>query len=197
MTWCGPSLSPVSQGEEISVSRVFDAPREFVYRARRSRTVLPMVRACGLRYRTRRCKATPRQAVSSALCWSATRIRVAALRSTRPCARSSRTSCWWRTLISARERAPGGRAGSRCGWKSSTRRRQDQTRAAPGPFTRRDVRRPGGSLGHLVHQARLPVAALAVATAGYAGPFFVSERFLAGIRAVRRRRRRQVFFARC
>jgi uncharacterized protein YndB with AHSA1/START domain len=33
MTWCGTSLSPVSQGKEISVSRVFDAPRELVYRA--------------------------------------------------------------------------------------------------------------------------------------------------------------------
>ena len=33
MTWCGTSLSPVSQGAEISVSRVFDAPRELVYRA--------------------------------------------------------------------------------------------------------------------------------------------------------------------
>ena len=33
MTWRGTSLSPVSQGEEISVSRVFDAPRELVYRA--------------------------------------------------------------------------------------------------------------------------------------------------------------------
>ena len=29
----GTSLSPVSQGREISVSRVFDAPRELVYRA--------------------------------------------------------------------------------------------------------------------------------------------------------------------
>jgi uncharacterized protein YndB with AHSA1/START domain len=29
----GASLSPVSHGEEISVSRVFDAPRELVYRA--------------------------------------------------------------------------------------------------------------------------------------------------------------------
>jgi len=29
----GTSLSPVSQGAEISVSRVFDAPRELVYRA--------------------------------------------------------------------------------------------------------------------------------------------------------------------
>ena len=27
------SLSPVSQGEEVSVSRIFDAPRELVYRA--------------------------------------------------------------------------------------------------------------------------------------------------------------------
>ena len=33
MTWRGTSLSPVSQGGEISVSRVFDAPRELVYRA--------------------------------------------------------------------------------------------------------------------------------------------------------------------
>src|SRR5580704_5028231 len=33
MTWRGTSLSPVSQGVEISVSRVFDAPRELVYRA--------------------------------------------------------------------------------------------------------------------------------------------------------------------
>ena len=32
-TWRGTSLSPVSQGREISVSRVFDAPRELVYRA--------------------------------------------------------------------------------------------------------------------------------------------------------------------
>ena len=33
MTWRGASLSAVSQGGEISVSRVFDAPRELVYRA--------------------------------------------------------------------------------------------------------------------------------------------------------------------
>ena len=33
MTWRGASLSRVSQGGEISVSRVFDAPRELVYRA--------------------------------------------------------------------------------------------------------------------------------------------------------------------
>ena len=33
MIWCGTSLSPVSQGEEISVSRVFDDPRDLVYRA--------------------------------------------------------------------------------------------------------------------------------------------------------------------
>jgi uncharacterized protein YndB with AHSA1/START domain len=33
MTRCGTSLSPVSQGKEFSVSRVFDAPREVVYRA--------------------------------------------------------------------------------------------------------------------------------------------------------------------
>ena len=33
VTWRGASLSPVSQGGEISVSRVFDAPRELVYRA--------------------------------------------------------------------------------------------------------------------------------------------------------------------
>ena len=33
MTCRGASLSPVSQGGEISVSRVFDAPRELVYRA--------------------------------------------------------------------------------------------------------------------------------------------------------------------
>ena len=33
MTWRGTSLSPVNQGEEISVSRIFDAPRELVYRA--------------------------------------------------------------------------------------------------------------------------------------------------------------------
>jgi uncharacterized protein YndB with AHSA1/START domain len=33
MTWRGTSLSPVTQGEEISVSRIFDAPRELVYRA--------------------------------------------------------------------------------------------------------------------------------------------------------------------
>ena len=33
MTWRGTSLSAVSQGEEITVSRVFDAPRELVYRA--------------------------------------------------------------------------------------------------------------------------------------------------------------------
>jgi uncharacterized protein YndB with AHSA1/START domain len=33
MTWRGTNLSPVSQGGEISVSRVFDAPRELVYRA--------------------------------------------------------------------------------------------------------------------------------------------------------------------
>jgi uncharacterized protein YndB with AHSA1/START domain len=33
MTWRGTSLSAVSQGEEISVSRVFDAPRELVYQA--------------------------------------------------------------------------------------------------------------------------------------------------------------------
>ena len=33
MTWHGASLSPVSQGGEVSVSRVFDAPRELVYRA--------------------------------------------------------------------------------------------------------------------------------------------------------------------
>jgi len=32
-TWHGASLSPVSQGGELSVSRVFDAPRELVYRA--------------------------------------------------------------------------------------------------------------------------------------------------------------------
>lgn len=33
MTGCGTSLSAVSQGAEISISRVFDAPRELVYRA--------------------------------------------------------------------------------------------------------------------------------------------------------------------
>jgi uncharacterized protein YndB with AHSA1/START domain len=33
MTWRGTSLSAVSQGAEISVSRVFDAPRELVYQA--------------------------------------------------------------------------------------------------------------------------------------------------------------------
>jgi uncharacterized protein YndB with AHSA1/START domain len=33
VTWRGASLSAVSQGAEISVSRVFDAPRELVYRA--------------------------------------------------------------------------------------------------------------------------------------------------------------------
>src|ERR1700730_2276810 len=33
LTWRGASLSAVSQGGEISVSRVFDAPRELVYRA--------------------------------------------------------------------------------------------------------------------------------------------------------------------
>jgi uncharacterized protein YndB with AHSA1/START domain len=33
MTGCRTSLSAVSQGAEISVSRVFDAPRELVYRA--------------------------------------------------------------------------------------------------------------------------------------------------------------------
>jgi len=33
VTWRGTSLSPVSQGGKISVSRVFDAPRELVYRA--------------------------------------------------------------------------------------------------------------------------------------------------------------------
>ena len=33
MTWRGTSLSPVSHSEEISVSRIFDAPRELVYRA--------------------------------------------------------------------------------------------------------------------------------------------------------------------
>src|SRR5690348_3620529 len=32
-TWRGASLSAVSQGGELSVSRVFDAPRELVYRA--------------------------------------------------------------------------------------------------------------------------------------------------------------------
>ena len=32
-TWHGASLSPVSQGGELSVTRVFDAPRELVYRA--------------------------------------------------------------------------------------------------------------------------------------------------------------------
>ena len=32
-TWRSTRLSPVSQGGEISVSRVFDAPRELVYRA--------------------------------------------------------------------------------------------------------------------------------------------------------------------
>jgi uncharacterized protein YndB with AHSA1/START domain len=33
MTWRGTSLSAVTQGAEISVSRVFDAPRELVYQA--------------------------------------------------------------------------------------------------------------------------------------------------------------------
>ena len=33
MIWCRTTLSPVSQGAELSVSRVFDAPRELVYRA--------------------------------------------------------------------------------------------------------------------------------------------------------------------
>jgi uncharacterized protein YndB with AHSA1/START domain len=33
VTWRGANLSAVSQGGEISVSRVFDAPRELVYRA--------------------------------------------------------------------------------------------------------------------------------------------------------------------